>query len=40
MLDGTERNPKPMGDQREKETIATIAIVGGATNSEMKFAKR
>jgi len=39
MLKGTERKPKPIGDQRENETVATIAIVGGATNIDMKFAK-
>ncbi len=39
MLKGAESKPKPIGDQREKETVATITIVGGATNIEMKFAK-
>ena len=39
MLNGAESEPKPIGDQREKETVATMAIVGGATNIEMKFAK-
>ncbi len=38
ILKGAESKPKPIGDQREKETAATIAIVGGATNIEMKFA--
>lgn len=38
MLKGAESKPKPIGDQREKETVATIAIVGGATNIEIKFA--
>jgi hypothetical protein len=31
--------PKPMGDQREKHTVAITATVGGATNIEIKFAK-
>ena len=39
MLKGADSKPKPIGDQREKETVATMAIVGGATNIEMKFAK-
>ena len=39
MLKGAESKPKPIGDQREKATVATIAIVGGAINIEMKFAK-
>ena len=39
MLKGAESKPKPIGDHREKETVATMAIVGGATNIEMKFAK-
>ncbi len=39
MLNGAESKPKPIGDHREKETVANIAIVGGATNIEIKFAK-
>ena len=39
MLKGAVSKPKPIGDQREKETVATIAIVGGATKIEIKFAK-
>ena len=39
MLRGAESEPKPIGDQREKDTVATMAIVGGATNIEIKFAK-
>lgn len=31
--------PKPMGDQREKQTVAITATVGGATKIEIKFAK-
>ena len=40
MLKGAESKPKPIGDHREKATVATTAIVGGAINIEMKFAKR
>jgi hypothetical protein len=39
MLKGAESIPKPMGDQREKQTVAITATVGGATNIEIKFAK-
>ena len=39
MLNGTESKPNPIGDQSEKETVVTIAIVGGATNIEIIFAK-
>ena len=39
MLKGAESKPKPMGDHKEKEIVATIAIVGGATNIEIKLAK-
>ena len=35
---GAEREPKPMGDHKEKQIVAIIATVGGATNMEMKFA--
>lgn len=31
--------PKPMGDHRENETVATRAMVGGETNFETKSAK-
>ena len=31
--------PKPIGDQSEKQIVAIIATVGGATNIETKFAK-
>lgn len=39
MLKGAESMPKPMGDQKEKQTVAITATVGGATNIEIKFAK-
>lgn len=39
MLKGAESRPKPIGDQREKDTVATMAIMGGETNFETKFAK-
>ena len=38
MLKGADSKPKPIGDQREKETVATMAIVGGAINIDIKFA--
>ena len=38
MLKGAESKPKPMGDHKEKETVAIIATVGGATNIEIKLA--
>ena len=31
--------PKPIGDHRENETVATKAMVGGETNFETKSAK-
>ena len=31
--------PKPIGDHRENETVATKAIVGGETNFETTSAK-
>lgn len=34
-----DNNPKPIGDQREKDTVATMTIVGGAMNIEIKFGK-
>ena len=39
MLKGAEREPNPMGDHREKATVATIAIVGGEIYVETKLAK-
>ena len=39
MLKEGSSKPKPIGDQREKETVATKAIVGGETNFEIKSAK-
>ena len=31
--------PRPIGDQRDNATVATIAMVGGETNFETKSAK-
>ena len=39
MLKGAEREPKPIGDHKEKQMVAIMATVGGATNIDMKFAK-
>ena len=39
IVKGAEREPKPIGDQSEKQIVAIIATVGGATNMEIKFAK-
>ena len=39
MLKGAESEPNPMGDHREKATVATIAIVGGEIYVETKLAK-
>ena len=39
MVNGAEREPNPMGDHNEKQIVAIIATVGGATNKEINWAK-
>ena len=38
MLKGAEIEPKPIGDHNEKQTVANMATVGGATKIEIKCA--
>ncbi len=37
-MKGADKEPKPIGDHNEKQIVAIIATVGGATNMEMKLA--
>jgi hypothetical protein len=39
IVTGADKEPKPMGDHKEKHTVAIIATVGGATKIEIKLAK-
>lgn len=39
IVKGADKEPKPIGDHNEKQIVAIIATVGGATNIEMKLAK-
>ncbi len=39
MLKEGQSKPKPIGDHRENEIVATRVMVGGETNFEMKSAK-
>ena len=38
MLKGADKEPKPIGDHKEKETVAKIKIVGGATATDTNLA--
>ncbi|MEJ2126548.1 MAG: hypothetical protein P8X87_04685 [Candidatus Bathyarchaeota archaeon] len=39
IVKGADKDPNPIGDHNEKQIVAIIATVGGATNIEMKLAK-
>ena len=39
MVKGADNEPKPIGDHNEKQMVAIIATVGGATNIDIKLAK-